>query len=398
VGAQRPWRRWSTRTRLSIAAGIVIAAVLAVAAVGTVAALKHTLLASVDTTARDDALDVAGKLPQLPAPYAVVAPEPDAVVQVLDAGGAVVGGSANAPARPVVSPEGRRTGRVTVTGTLPLPNTADGYHVAALQASGGRTVLVALPSDDVLDAVHQLSMLLLIGIPVLFLLLVALAWAAFGRALAPVERMYRRQREFVADAAHELRTPLAALSAQLEVDDGNARADVLGHEVARLSDLVDALLALTRAEEHRLTSRDVDLDDVVRDSADRIRRQTDVRVDTHAVSPVRIAGEAPALSRMVDNLLDNAARHAATAVTVSLGTEGTEAVLVVADDGPGVPAADRERVFDRFTRLDDARTRSAGGVGLGLAIVRAVAGAHGGDARVNGEGPGARFVVRIPRR
>ena len=398
VAAQRSWRHWSTRTRLTVAAAVVIAAVLAVAAVGAVAALKHTLLASVDTTARDDAVDVAGKLRQLPTPYAVVPPEPDAVVQVLDPHGSVVGGSSNAPPQPVVPGDRRETGTVTATGTLPLANTADGYHVAALRTKSGETVLVALPSDDVLDAVQELEIVLLVGIPLLFLLLVALAWAVLGQALAPVERMYRRQRDFVADAAHELRTPLAALTAQLDVNDGEIRGDVLAREVTRMSELVDSLLALTRAEERQLARRDVDFDDVVRSSAERVRQQTDTRVDTQAVAPVRVVGEAAALSRLVDNLVDNAVRHARTEVVVRLVAEGSEAVLTVCDDGPGVPEADRERVFERFARLDDARTRSTGGVGLGLAIVRAVAQAHGGDACVTSDGSGAQFVVRIPRR
>ena len=141
---------------------------------------------------------------------------------------------------------------------------------------------------------------------------------------------------------------------------------------------------------------EVDLDDVVRASAHRLRPASPVVIDTSAVEPARVRGDAAALGRLVDNLISNAVRYAASTVTVTLSTDHREAVLTVADDGPGVPLADRERVFDRFTRLDTARSRDAGGVGLGLAIVRGVARAHRGDVVITGAAAGACFVVRMP--
>jgi signal transduction histidine kinase len=119
-------------------------------------------------------------------------------------------------------------------------------------------------------------------------------------------------------------------------------------------------------------------------------------VDTSAVRPVRVRGDAAALGRLVDNLVQNAAHNAASRIWVTLGTEKASAVLIVADDGAGVPPADRERVFDRFTRLDASRARPDGGVGLGLAIVRAVAMAHRGEVRAEDNQPGARLVVHLP--
>jgi signal transduction histidine kinase len=122
-----------------------------------------------------------------------------------------------------------------------------------------------------------------------------------------------------------------------------------------------------------------------------------VTVDDSGVAAARVQGDRGALSRLVRNLADNAARHARSRLAVSVSAADGEAVLRVDDDGPGVPAADRERVFERFTRLDEGRARGAGGSGLGLALVRTVAAAHGGTVRVL-DAPlgGARFEVRLP--
>jgi signal transduction histidine kinase len=112
---------------------------------------------------------------------------------------------------------------------------------------------------------------------------------------------------------------------------------------------------------------------------------------------VAVPGEPDALSRVVANLLDNAVRHAASTVTLGLTSDSSSAVITVTDDGPGVPAADRERVFGRFTRLDDARARDAGGSGLGLAIVRELLRQHHGTIILDDASPGLRVEVRLPR-
>jgi signal transduction histidine kinase len=122
-----------------------------------------------------------------------------------------------------------------------------------------------------------------------------------------------------------------------------------------------------------------------------------VRVDTHAVSAAAVAGRREELTRVVRNLLDNAERHASSLVTVELSSDDGQATLVVEDDGPGIPTADRERVFNRFTRLDSARRRNrGGGTGLGLAIAREIVDGHGGTMAVADSARGARLVVRLP--
>jgi signal transduction histidine kinase len=386
--------------RLTVAAALVIAAVVAAASVGTAVALRHSLLASIDQSARDDAADVAVATRSGVGGGDLVPPEPDAVVQVVAPDGSLVAASANAPLRPLVPMGQGRATRLVSTGPLPIRGSADAYRIAVLRTPDGRGVLLALPRDDVTAATHNLVIVLAVGAPLLFLVLVLLAGLIIRRALAPVEAMHRRQRQFVADAAHELRTPLATLRAQIDASDGDLgdRAGILASEVQRLGDTVDGLLSLTRVSDGRLARDEVDLDDVVRASAQRLRPASPVVIDTSAVEPVRMRGDAAALGRLVDNLVSNAVRYAASAVTLTLSADHRDAVLTVADDGPGIPVADRERVFGRFTRLDTARSRDAGGVGLGLAIARGVARAHHGDVAVTDTDTagGACFVVRMP--
>jgi signal transduction histidine kinase len=164
--------------------------------------------------------------------------------------------------------------------------------------------------------------------------------------------------------------------------------------------LVRDLLFLAREDETvdvtRPTSM-VDLDDIVLDEAARLRGAAAVTLDTSAVSAAPVAGHRGDLGRMVRNLLENASAHAAGTVQVALSSTDGLVELVVADDGPGIPADQRDRVFDRFVRLDGARGRGTGGSGLGLAIVQTVAVRHGGSVEVADDGgPGATFVVRLP--
>jgi signal transduction histidine kinase len=212
-----------------------------------------------------------------------------------------------------------------------------------------------------------------------------------------------RQRRFVADASHELRSPLASLRTQLEVSrDYPARGDGAFDdqlaEVERMERLVGDLLLLAKADERRLVvrSRPVDLRAVVLDEVERAGPRTRVRLDTAGVAAATVHGDPEELARVVRNLLDNAVRHARARVELSLAERDGHVELSVSDDGPGVPAAARERVFERFARLDEGRARDAGGTGLGLAIVREVVVAHGGSVTVDGD-PGARFLISLPR-
>ncbi|XXT23912.1 ATP-binding protein [Sorangium sp. So ce429] len=311
-------------------------------------------------------------------------------------------------------------------------------------ADGPLTAIAMSPLDDVLRSTRTLTRVLAVGIPALVILLTAAAWVLIGRTLRPVRAMTlraagiadattgerlavpptfdevaelgrtlngmldrladgaRRQREFVSDASHELRSPIAAVRASLEValahpDRADASAVQRGvlAEILRLEALVADLLALAGLDEQRAPPHDeIDLDDVVLEEAARARA---VPVDTRAVSAAKVRGDRRGLEHLVRNLLDNAARYAASRVIVTTEIDDREVVLRVDDDGPGIPEQDRARVFERFTRVASSRSRDAGGAGLGLALVQRITDQHGGAVRA-GRSPqgGARLEVRLP--
>src|SRR4051812_36567708 len=384
------WRRRSVRTRLTVAASAVMAVALGLAAVSLVWGLHRSLLGSVDSTAKERAQDAA----RLPATDGVLptSAEADNVVQIIDATGHVVASTANVVGEPRLFAFAPRGVEVRSVRHVQVPDAADSYRVAVVSVEGGRLVYAAVPDDDAREVVRRLVVALAIGFPVVVAVLSLVTWLLVGRALRPVEAANRRQREFVADAAHELRSPLAALRTELEVADAGPS---LLASVDRVSNVTDDLLQLARLDDGGVMLRLLDLDDIVFAEVARVRAGTGVSVDATKVSAAQVDGDAAALTRLTRNLLDNAVRHASTNVRVTLAMSEGTVTLTVADDGPGVPVADRDRIFERFTRLDDARTRSVGGAGLGLAIVRAVAERHGGSVSI-ADAAGAVFVVRLP--
>ncbi|MEO3829610.1 HAMP domain-containing sensor histidine kinase [Actinomadura sp. B10D3] len=224
--------------------------------------------------------------------------------------------------------------------------------------------------------------------------------ATTNETLAALEESVARQRGFVADASHELRSPIASLRTQLEVaaaHPGLLDVDGLVEDVVRLQHLAADLLLLARIDAgDRPPTRPVLLGGLVRDALER-RTGDRIPVQASVEGDPRVMGVPGRLARVVGNLLDNAERYANTAVRLSLREEAGAAVLRVADDGPGVPPGDRERIFERFVRLDDARSRDDGGAGLGLAIARDLVRAHGGEVTVrDAPGGGALFEVRLP--
>jgi signal transduction histidine kinase len=270
------------------------------------------------------------------------------------------------------------------------------------------TIVVVRGLDDIEEAQATVARGLGIGMAVVLLIVALVTWWIAGRTLRPVAQAQERQRRFVSDAAHELRSPVASIRAHAEVasahpetTDVHDLAQVIGTEGVRLQDLVDDLLVLARLDESATPMRheEVDLDDVVLAEAARLRETTTgVQVDTSTVGAGRVLGDARSLERSVRNLGDNAARHASGRVAFSLAQLDAQVTLRVDDDGPGIPVDERERVFERFERLDDARDRGSGGSGLGLAIVRSVVRAHGGEITLQ-ESPlgGLRAEIRLPR-
>jgi signal transduction histidine kinase len=226
-----------------------------------------------------------------------------------------------------------------------------------------------------------------------------------NRMLERLQRAQERQRRFVSDASHELRSPVASIRQHAEVAITHPESTAVQELAAavldedlRLQRLVDDLLMLAKLDEagrdgHRMEP--IDLDDVVLREASRFEQG--LQVDRSKVSAGRIEGDPAQVQRLVRNLLENGARHANERLAVGVGQADGWVVFTVEDDGVGVPGEDRDRIFERFVRLDGARDRASGGSGLGLAIVRRVAVAHGGSVSVDdGRLGGARFEVRLP--
>ncbi|XVQ85117.1 sensor histidine kinase [Microbispora siamensis] len=236
----------------------------------------------------------------------------------------------------------------------------------------------------------------------------ALAPGAY-RTLGRLEEALERQRRFSSDASHELRTPLTAMRAQIEdalqapqETDVVTLAGALLPSLERLQRIATDLLALSRLESEALPSRRqrVDLGKLAEGELQPVTKRMVPRLGPDVV----VLGDPHSLGSLISNLLGNAQRHAVSTVTVTVRREprrpggppdGT-AVLEVADDGPGIPREQREEVFQRFTRLDSARSRDAGGAGLGLSIARQIAENHGGRLTIEDSAEGTRFVLRLP--
>jgi signal transduction histidine kinase len=224
--------------------------------------------------------------------------------------------------------------------------------------------------------------------------------------LARLEAGHRAQQQFLSDASHELRSPLSTIISGLEVAeahpellDAELAVDTLLPEAHRMQGLIEDLLLLARADEQRLVIRkeeEVPLDELAEREAARVRRDG-CTIHT-ATSAARVLGDRAAVSRMLRNLVDNAVRHATSHVDIHVGSQDSNVILTVSDDGPGIPAADRARVFERFVRLDSDRARSGGGTGLGLAIVAEVVAAHGGTVTIDDRyGGGTTIIVTLPQ-
>ena len=446
-------RRLSLRARLMLlgVAGLTVG--LAVGGVTLVAALNIALLRTADA----EALTTADAIARLVDDNALSDPLPlagqDVRVQVVDADGRVRAVSINAdrlvamlyPEELAALPD--RQGRVIAGERIGLLGAVRVVAVSAGPPQDRQRVLVARSTATLTQSVRLLRTVLLVSFPLLVAVLAVVAWRVVGATLRPVEALRRgaeeitggaragqlpvpasgdeihrlavtlngmlhrmdtaraRQRAFVADAAHELRSPLTNMRTELEVaqrladrTDWPALADDLLTDVERLSRLVDDLLLLARADEgeiRRPSGTDpVEIGGVLEEVAARNPSPV-LHVDPPPV-PLHTVGDRDALIRVMANLVDNAVRHADGSVRLAAAPDGAYHLITVTDDGPGIPAADRDRVFDRFTRLDDGRARDAGGAGLGLAIVRELVRRHGGTVTLHDAGPGVRAEVRLP--
>jgi signal transduction histidine kinase len=447
--ADRRRRPRSVRGRTTLLASLVSAGALVAGSLLLLFTLDRSLYNAGDDLARSRVQDLAAAaaLGRLPHPSSV---GENGLAQVFYDDGRVLTASANiAGAPPVTGPAHRATPTMRVLHDAPDDGEKENYRVWVARADGRDgpvTVVAGASIESVGEASRTLRRDLLVGVPLLVLLVAVGTWLVVGRTLRPVEDIRaevagigdadldrrvpvpatgdevdrlaltmnemlarledasRRQRDFIADASHDLQSPVTALRTQLEVslatgeDDWPAAARRMLGDTDQMERLVRDLLFLAR------TTGDpaprprslLDLDDVTLEEAARVRTRSDVRVDTSRVSAAPVRGDTDELRRLVRNLLENAVRHAASVVHLDLRAVDGVAVLDVADDGPGIAAEDRDRVFDRFFTADGARRRGSGS-GLGLAIARSVAVRHAGTLELVGDdGSGAHFRLTLP--
>lgn len=456
----RWWRYRSLRARITLLATTIFTVALILAGVILLVTVGKSLLNTLDSSAERTGTDVAalvnsGKLPQ----QVLAGSGGPSMVQVVDGDNQVIAASPGVDT--AVSMVSRdelarlRQGRhLTVSGDR--ASVDDPIRVVGVPANaraGDRTVLVGTDLGRVFDSSRLLERALLFGGPLIVIAMAALTWWVVGLTLRPVAALRRgaaelsasglersrlpvpdaqdevhslaltlnhmldrldssttKQRRFVGDAAHELRSPIASLRLQLEVaqrlDQSPAMRELTDDallDVDRLAHLIDDLLALARSDERggvrsRLPIGLVSLVQTV--SAN--YRDARVPVTVVAGPEVTVLGDGDGLHRVLVNLIDNAQRYARSSVEVAVsvrppaGSGFADAVLTVSDDGPGVPANKRERVFDRFYRLDTARARAEGGTGLGLSIVREIVTAHGGTVMLRDNEPGLIVEICLP--
>ena len=454
-GSSKGWTdRIGVRWRSTAAAVLVVAVALILGGLALVLVLRHSLVNNVDATVVQRAKDIAAQIGSDDIDAAVPTINASAgdgtLVQVVDETGAVVLSSPSLDGEAAITSTAPAPGDVTKQNLSISANDAETYRVVSVSVDsnvGPVVVVTAQSLSDVSSTYRTVATLLAVGSPFLLLAVGIATWFAVGRSLAAVDRMRLRvetieatdlhqrvpvpkaedevarlaitmnemldrlensastQRRFVADASHELRSPLASLRASLDVASRTSQPGswaeatlVMSDEVDRMTALVSQLLLLAKADEDALLMRrvDVDLDDLVGGEARRLRSQTSLQVDVDA-PPTRVVGDPDRLAELLRNLTDNAASYARSTIEITLRTTAGTVVLSVDDDGPGIPAKDRVRVTERFVRLEEHRSRSQGGAGLGLAIVSEIARGHGGTLTVgSSELGGARFVVTLP--
>lgn len=441
-----PWVR-SISGRSALISALVMLVAFGAAAAASLSVLYYALLSGVDDAAVNRVRDITRALgtdtpvalnPQLLATGARIV-----AVQILDDAGRLVTKSNSAPTQPMLALSTVGNGPVTGQAAVGMTDIRVSGH--RLDTPTGRyVVLVGADTEDVEGTIRAVALGLAAAGPLVIGTAALATYFLVRRSLQSVEAIraqvsaisvsdlaervpvptqrdeiftlattmnqmlsrlqsgHAAQRRFVADASHELRSPLSTVISTVEMVVEHPELltvrlaeEILLPETRRMQTLVDDLLLLARADERGLSFRlaDADLDDLASNAVARLRRETTLNVQAR-LAPSRIVGDATALARMLRNLCDNAARYAASLVEIEIRTRGTFAVVTVTDDGPGIQAQDRVRVFERFVRLDDNRSRALGGSGLGLAIVHEIVSAHAGQVRID-DRPGGGTVVSV---
>lgn len=449
------------RTALGAAGALAVVLALSLVAIGWL--VGRQVWAASDAALLEQAGDRARLLADGADPATLVNVVGDEVVAVVTAADGTVLASTGTPEPEVVSslPTGISDIEIEVYDDEPGGAEAphpEGLRAAVVSGSDGSTVVVANEGEQAGATIAATWTILAVAGPLTALVGAAVAWLVAGWALAPVHRLRRDleevvalggearvtppgtqdeidglartmndvlgrlerlagvRRRFVADASHELKSPIANARALLEshgtvtgtdtnaetgteTDSGDRlRTGLLG-ELNRLQSLVEDLLFLARTDETSIVdATEFDLDDVVFDEAERATIRSEVRLDASGVQPARVVADRNEVARAVRNLLENGTHHARSTVRITVEERVGGWAVVVSDDGPGVPEPDRDRIFDRFARLDHDRSREQGGTGLGLSIVATIAERNGGSVELVDTGPdgGGRFDLTLP--
>ncbi|NIA25457.1 MAG: HAMP domain-containing protein [Gammaproteobacteria bacterium] len=449
------------RAQATLLATVVVTGALLIAATTLMLLTRANLTRSLETVLISRAMDIAS-LASSDAWQSVIPPVRGTSAQVVDRSGRVIATTPDIEGQQAISRIEVPAGGVRLfqIASLDGSNTEDqGEHVdeegpyllvVTGAASGDEVLQVAVVGSlaPVRGAVATLGPMLAVGIPLLVVVVAWMTWVLVGRSLRPVEDMITRadgitfarlsrriqmpegndeihhlagtlnrmldrlessvirQRRFVSDASHELKSPVASLltmaevaeSARTQIEMKEFAGDVAG-EARRLALLVEDLLILSRADEDhfQLERTSFDLAELVREEVGSMDI-VDVSFDVSGLAATHVHVDRRRMRQLARNLLDNAVRHTGGRVWVEAGAREGSTYLVVADDGPGIPQNRREEIFGRFVRLDDARSRVVGGTGLGLAVVKAIVEAHGGTVQVVDDDrfPGAVFRVDLP--
>ncbi len=452
---ETPRRRWGVRKRATAIAVVALALGLALGATVLLLLLESSLTSWSDSAARRDASTIVAEIKddniKDAQQYLVDSARSGQYAQILQPNGSVAAGSVPAATQTALTALRPRSGQ-TITERVNDLRIAPGedFLIVAVGAEvGGKSYIVVVAKNVEAQArtVMTVAWFIAGASPVLLFAVGLGVWLLVGRSLRQVEKIRgqvaqinarmldervdvpptadeiaalartmnemldrlqqadREQRRFVSDASHELRSPLATLSAGLEIaaaDPSGATwqdmKDVLTGETSRMRFLVEDLLTLAKTNDGglRLESADVDLDDVLGDEVRRLRATSSHEVQAQ-LDPARVSGDVRRLGQAVRNVLDNANRHAVSRISVGVHRDQDLAVITIDNDGQAIPEDERSLIFERFVRLDASRARESGGSGLGLAIAAAIMAAHGGWVRtVEAPDGGCRFELALP--
>ncbi len=441
----------TVRVRTTVMAVVVVGACLIVSSVATIYAQRQALTHNIQESGVLRAKEVASAVADNRLQESLNAQVGEGfIVQVVDPSHNVVGSTPNIAGRGAISNLNPGNGRTSAQTPERSPFGEDiDYQITATRVDTNGTyyiVYVASSLEEVTEGTVVLSGVFGVTTPLLMAIVGVLTWVLIGRSLRPVDQIRRqvaeigsndlsqrvpepgtgdeiallahtmnemlerlqvsadRQQRFVSDASHELRSPLTSIRTRLEVDlaypeksDMTATHREVLIDAIEMQSLVSDLLLLARSDGSSRASANeiVDLNELVEEEVFRVCRQTTHEVTITKSPDVQVRGHKADLRRAIRNLLNNAARHAESVISVSVERQGDNAIVVVGDDGAGIPAGEESRIFDRFTRLDEARSRDAGGTGLGLAITKELVESHGGNVSVS-TGRGARFTIALP--